>query len=313
MSWSPSIVVVDVVLGLPDPIGQRRDALAGEALDVVLHLAERGLHRLLAVLVDQPQDLALADPRRLGLGLQVADDVAGRAGVRRDHAHDVAEVAAPVPDPDRRDPQPLAEVVARGDVERAGDAAAHVGPMAARLRVGDHLVADEDRPDDARVVEVRAARVGVVDQEHVAGMDVARELLDHGLRRVVQRADVDGDVLIALHDRVAARIAQRRGEVARIDDEGVAGAQDLLAHLVDRVDERVLQHLEGDRVERCDPARGRRRRRGAHVPASSSCMRMLSHSSTSARQPGGTTTVESSCSTIAGPWIVVPAEIVGRS
>ena len=49
---------------------------------------------------------------------------------------------------------------------------------------------------------------------------------------------------------------------------------------------------------------------GAHCAASGSCSRMFSHSSTSARQPGGTTTVESNPSTIAGPSNAKPA---GRS
>ena len=56
---------------------------------------------------------------------------------------------------------------------------------------------------DADVVEVRAAEVGVVDREHVAGSHLAREGVDDRPGGQVQGADVDGDVLAALHDRVA--------------------------------------------------------------------------------------------------------------
>ena len=76
-----------------------------------------------------------------------------------------------------------------------GTRAADVGPVAVGLGVGDDLAVVEDRADDAHVVEVRAAEVGVVDREDVAGVDVAPERLDDRLAGEVQRADVDGDVL----------------------------------------------------------------------------------------------------------------------
>ena len=67
------------------------------------------------------------------------------------------------------------------DVEGARDAAADVGPVPVGLREGDELALVEDRPDDAHVVEVRAAEVGIVDGEDVARVDVVLEGLDHGL------------------------------------------------------------------------------------------------------------------------------------
>ena len=56
---------------------------------------------------------------------------------------------------------------------------------------------------------------------------------DHVLAGEVQRADVDRDVLIALRGAFALGVMQGAGKVAVVDDEGVAGPQDLLAHLVD--------------------------------------------------------------------------------
>ena len=66
----------------------------------------------------------------------------------------------------------------------------------------------------------------------------------------VQRADMDGDVLIALCRAFALGVMQGAGEVAVVDHEGIAGPQHLLAHLVDAGDEGILQNLEGHGVER---------------------------------------------------------------
>ena len=89
-----------------------------------------------------------------------------------------------------------------------------------------------------------ATFVNVVDDEDVAGVDVAVELPDDGFGRVVQGADVCGDVAGALHDGVSVGVTECRGKVARVDDEGVAGPENLLGHLVDGVDEGVLEYFE---------------------------------------------------------------------
>jgi hypothetical protein len=141
-------------------------------------------------------------------------------------------------------------VLGGADVERARHAAADVRPVAVGLRERDQLAVGEHRADQRDVGEVGAAPVGVVDGEHVALVDVALEVLEHGLGLQVQRADVHGDVLRALHDRVAAGVVERAREVAREDHERVARAQDLLGHLVHDGHESVLEHLEGHRVER---------------------------------------------------------------
>ena len=98
--------------------------------------------------------------------------------------------------------------------------------------------------------EMRAPGVGVVDGVDVARMHVALEGADHVLAGVVQRADMDRDVLVALRGGIAVRVVQRVGEVAVVDHEGIAGPQDLLGHLVDGGDEGILQHLERDGIER---------------------------------------------------------------
>ena len=251
ISPSPATGIdVDIVLGLPLAVRQRRDALAGQRLHIVLHLGEGGLDHVDAVLVAEPADLALGDVAGLGLGLEVADDVGRRAGVVGDQLGHVGEVHALAVDPHRRDAEPLRHMVERAHVEGARHRAADIGPVAVGLGKAEMDALVEDRPDDARVVEVGAALVDVVHDEGVAGVDVVAELVDDGLGGVVQRAHMGGDVARALHDGVALGVADRRGKIPRPDDEGVAGAEDLLRHLVDDVDVGVLEHLEGHGVER---------------------------------------------------------------
>ncbi len=234
-------IAVDEVDRLPFAIGQGRDALAHRTFDIVLHGSKAGLDRVATVFVDEAQDLALADLGGLGLRLDVADDRGRVARVGGDQMRDVLAEAALVEQADRRDAQPLAEHFARGDVERSRHAAADIRPMAVRLAEGDDLAVGEDRPDQAHIREVRAAGVGVVDGEDVALMHIAVEEAHDVLAGEMQRADMDGDVLIALCGAFAVGVVQGAGEIAVVDDEGVAGPQDLLAHLVDAGDEGVLR------------------------------------------------------------------------
>lgn len=55
---------------------------------------------------------------------------------------------------------------------------------------------------------MRAAAVGVVDEEDVAGVDVVTELLHDGLALEMQGADVNGDVSTALHDGVSVAVTE---------------------------------------------------------------------------------------------------------
>ena len=240
---------VDVVLCFPYAVRQFRNALARELFDVVLHFGERRLDRLDTVLVRQANDFLFRNARRFSLRLHVADDVERRARIRCDQPADVRKILTLAPHAGRRDAQSFGHVVERADVERSRYGAADVGPVAVRLREPEQFALVEDRADDARVVEVRAALVHIVHDEYIARVNVAGEIVDHGLRRVMQGTDMRGDIAAALHDRVAARVAQRRGKIARINNEGIAGAEDLLRHLVDDVDEGVLQNLEGDGIE----------------------------------------------------------------
>ena len=62
--------------------------------------------------------------------------------------------------------------VARG-VEAARHVAADVEPVADRGEPAEHLAVAKDRPHQPEVVEMRAAVIGIVEQEGVAGCSVA--------------------------------------------------------------------------------------------------------------------------------------------
>ena len=111
-------------------------------------------------------------------------------------------------------------------------------------------------------------------------------------------------IAVILGYRITVDIVQPVGKIPIVDDEGMAGADDLFSHLVDRGDKRVLEHLEGHRIER------KIRPCNAHREASPKWMIMFNHAPVSARLPGGTSTVESNCSITSGPAITAPA---GRS
>ena len=116
------------------------------------------------------------------------------------------------------------------------------------------------------VGQVVAAVIGVVEQEHVAGMDVAGEGLADRAGGEGQRADVHGHVL-GLGDEAARGVADAGREIAAgIQDLRIGRAQHGLAHLLDDGVQAVLHDRDGDRVDG-------RRLRNAVVWIVNSCFR----------------------------------------
>jgi hypothetical protein len=107
--------------------------------------------------------------------------------------------------------------------------------------------------------------IGVVEQENIAGVNVAREGFRDSPRCPHHRADMHGHML-GLRDEAQLRVDQRAGEVARrIEDLRVGGAQHRLAHFLDNGKEPMLHQRDGDRVSllglghyNCTSVRGRR-------------------------------------------------------
>ena len=137
----------------------------------------------------------------------------------------------------------------------ASGAAADVGIVGDAGGEAEQAVLMEDRPEEEDVREVHAAVVGIVHDEHVAGMDVVG-IFPH------QRRDGVGDGAEMhrhaepLGDQPAAGVAEAGGEVHAFPHHlRVGGAHDRDRHLVGEIAEAVLDHLEGHRVgEGSEPA-----------------------------------------------------------
>ncbi len=113
-------------------------------------------------------------------------------------------------------------------------------------------------PDEAEIVEMRAAVIGVVEQESVAGLQVvaagrrvARDLVDHGLHREGHGADEDRQAGRTLHERRAGLgVIEAVAGVARFGDDRIeGGAIKRRVHLVGDLFEPAFQHRERDGIE----------------------------------------------------------------
>ena len=126
--------------------------------------------------------------------------------------------------------------------------------MAERLDVGDHLALMEHRHGAAQIGQVpdRAlGQVGVVHQEHVAGLHgVRRKIAHHGVRhRRVGAAGELAAIAVEQADAIVVRFADHRrarGALDGVFDFGLDGI------------ERAFDDLQDDRIDlalAADPAR----------------------------------------------------------
>ena len=141
----------------------------------------------------------------------------------------------------------------RSKHETAGDfraqIAANVDVVREVRHIAEQLALVVHRRDQADVVQVDAARVRVVRDDHVARPEVLGAVGAHRLRHLLgHRAEVNR-LREALRDRAQLRVEERTREVrARLDVRRVRAPLQRERHLVGRRDERVPDHLEGDRI-----------------------------------------------------------------
>ena len=91
--------------------------------------------------------------------------------------------------------------------------------------------------------------IRIVEQEHVARMDIGVEEFGDRARREGERADMDRHML-RLGDQPPVEIADRGREIAaRIENLRIGGAQHRLAHLGDDRQQPMLDHRDDDRVD----------------------------------------------------------------
>ena len=134
--------------------------------------------------------------------------------------------------------------VARSSIRRLGWP---FDRLTATLRRAQGERIGKDGGDEGDVVEVGAAKVGVVEDDDVAGVEV--EALEGSGDGGGHGAEVDGDVG-GLGDHVAVGVKEGAGEVlALLDVGGEAGAAEGDAHLLGHGGEEVLEDLKGYGVD----------------------------------------------------------------
>ena len=172
------------------------------------------------------------------------------ADLREDQVEDVAHDPSARDDPHRRDDHAFLEHLPERS-DRGGRTAADVDVVGEVGDVAQQRAVVVDGRDQADVVQVDAARERLVRDDHVAGLEVLRAVVEDRARHLLDhRAEVDG-LREALRDCAELGVEERAREVgARLDVGRVRAAAERQHHLVRRRDERVADHLERDRVER---------------------------------------------------------------
>src|SRR5580704_1990693 len=170
--------------------------------------------------------------------------------------------------------------------------------MRNRSGKADQRGAGNDRRYESHVGHMRqAAVIGMIADEHVAVGDIATVQLENLCHQVTIDRRVKKHR--RRHEQSAMAVEDDAGEIARLADDGrIAGAIEMIVHLLHQAADAVAHDLGGDGVDHVQPVRSKMR---------------LPWRSTKARQPGGTTVVASNCSTMAGPEKVTPTDSLSRS
>ena len=298
-----------------DPIFERittvrnaRDHVAHDPLGLILHPVEITAQVVRSMLCEQPPIATLADRTGCKLRADVADQLHRHARILFQDAQQHLVRLAGFVQLDDRQADAFLENLRRVDGGRSRRDAADVAVM--RHRAGPALddAFVEDRLDDVEVGQMLPARtVGVVIEEDVAGLRSRRMIGDQDAHSVRERAELHRQCQ-PLGDELPAPVTERGGIVHGVTyDRRIGAAHHDQRHLVGSRRERILDDLEGDRIEA----------RVAHSASSGSSISMLPSVSRRARASCGTTQVASYSSMINGPArqasSSAPREITGVS
>src|SRR5215472_15053366 len=162
-----------------------------------------------------------------------------------------------------------------------------IRPMAGIRQIAPQAAAIIERPHHLHVHQVGAAKIGVVDQDHVARFEIAPPL-DDRLGGELHHPDKYRQSELPLGDDFAghAIIDAVRAVKSFGDDWRERGFLMDQIHLAGYLPQAVLNYRQGHGIER-------------HVVPTE--ITRLPKTSTTAVAPGSMTTVASGCSTIAGP------------
>ena len=116
-------------------------------------------------------------------------------------------------------------------------------------------VVGERGRDERDVVQMRAAREGIVDDDLLAGPDLGAARVDRGPHRRGHGTEMHGDVLGLREQRAVGREQRARTVGPLLDVRAVRGAAEHRAHLVGDTGEPRDPHLQRRRIHLKSPAR----------------------------------------------------------
>lgn len=285
--------VVEEALDLDRPLRpgrERRGGPLGRALQQPGHGAGHGVR---AVAGAQRAQALHAPPAGGELGVEVSERGIGVAHVGGDEVVQLAVALAAADELERREDQPFLEQLGALGALGARHAPADVDVMGDRAGVADQLALVVRGREHLQVRRVRAPQVRVVGEDGVAGLQRA-VAVQRRLERELHEAELGGD-LLGVRDHRPLAVEDAAVEVEHLADdrrERRAVLDD--RHLLGDAPERVGEDLVGDGI--------------GHRASTT-----MSAGPTSPRQPAGTTTVASSCSTSVRSAMRSPGRSAWRS
>ena len=242
-------VVVDVPFGDVLAPRQRGELGARSPVGVGDELVHVETHGLRPVAFEQGRQA----PHAGVVGRELRPEVARRLALGADLGQDepehvVDDLAIPHHLHRGNDHPFLVDLAECADARRGAPAHVHVMGEVAEVAVNLALV--EERGDHHDVVEVSAARIGVVDHELIARAEVLGPVVEDSLaHRPHHRAEVVG-LAEGLRDGTKVAVEQAARKVAAgLDVGGVGAAPQRERHLLGRFEKAVAEHLELDRVD----------------------------------------------------------------
>src|SRR3954449_902457 len=179
---------------------------------------------------------------------KVAAEFAGVADVERQQIKQIVTQLAGIVESDRRDTQPLLPDLGGRRIIATMGAAADIALVRAHDGPEQTLAIGEYRDEYRHIGQMTAAMIGVVEQDHVAGLDVLEALLDRN-RRPRQCADMDRQ-MIGLCDQAGVGVADRQRKIsAGIEDLRIGGAKHGFAHLFHNRTEAMLDDGARDGID----------------------------------------------------------------
>jgi hypothetical protein len=209
-------------------------------------------HRGIAILIEQRHEAPFAEIERVELAVEVTPVRGPGPRIRRHDVDDVLVQSSRADQLHRRQPHAFLIAFGRLRIVAAGHVATDVEPMSDRGQPTEHAAVAVDRPHQPKIVEMRAAVIGIVEDISVAGSKtaVACHLVDHRLHREGHGADEDRQAQRPLHQRRAGlRVVEAVAGVTRLGDDRIErGAVERRVHLVGDLLEPPLQDRQGDGI-----------------------------------------------------------------